>query len=230
MSDNEWENDDVIEDLSINKKFDDEKEEIQKKKIEPVIDKPKYDDITSYEYKWRLKNKEKLDKQKETEEALKGLDEKERLKILEEKRKLDDLDDFLDIDKIDKKKVSKNEKLLETEKDFVDLAYKVSALLNANQKTPKKYQASFLKETLEQLAPMFDLKTINDFIKDLTKIFNETRNKESGKKAGKTKQKPKLAAGKGFDTVNSQPVKEYEYQDEYDDEYDYVDEESYTKK
>ena len=177
MSDNECENDDVIEDLSIKKKFDDEKEEIQKKKMEIIVEKPKEDDITSYEYKWKLKNKEKLYKQKETEEALKGLDEKERLKILEEKRKLDDLDDFLDIDKIDKKKISKNEKLLETEKDFMDLSFKVAALLNAKEKTPKKYQAYFLKETIEQLAPFFDLKMINEFIRDLTKIFTRSHSR-----------------------------------------------------
>lgn len=221
MSDNEWENDDVIEDIAKPKKFDDEKEEIEKKKLEPKIEKPKEEDLTSYEYKWQQKNKEKIEKQKELQEALKGLDEKEKIKILEEKRKQEDVEDFLDIDRIDKKKVSKNQKLLENENDFIQLAISVAAKLNANTKSPMKYRATFLKETLEQLAPLLDLKMVNDYIKDLTKTFNDKRNKESGKKTTAKTKKPKLTAGKGVDTVKGQ---NNDYIDDYNDEY-YEDEE-----
>jgi len=224
MSDNEWENDDVIEDIAKPKKFDDEKEEIEKKKIEPKIEKPKEDDLSSYEYKWQQKNKEKIEKQKELQDALKGLDEKEKAKILEEKRKQEDIEDFLDIDKIDKKKVSKNQKLLENENDFIQLAVTVAAKLNGNAKTPMKYRATFIKETLEQLAPLLDLKTINEYIKDLTISFNTKRNKESGKKPSAKTKKPKLAAGKGVDTVKGQ---NNEYADDYNDEY--YEEEDYIK-
>ena len=219
----DWENEEIILDVAKEKKFDDEKEEIEKKKYEPVVEKPKEEDKTSYEYKWREKNKEIIEKKQQFVDDLKkqGFSEKEIAIKIEEKRKLDDVDDFLDIEKTIKKKVSKNEKLLETEQHFTDLANKASSILKNKIPTPpSKYLSSFLKETIEQLGSGLDMKTINDLLKDLTKVFNEKRNKESGKSTKAKSKKPKLASGKGLEGINSQPVKEYEYQDEYDEEFE----------
>jgi hypothetical protein len=220
----EWEEDGFIEEVTKPKKFEDEKEEIERKKQEPKVEKPKEDDITDYEFKWKQKHKDAIEDLKELEKAVQGLDEKKKAEILEERRRMMDLEDFSN-EKVDKKKITKNQKLLETESDFIKLADKVSARLNSNPKTFLKYQATFLKETLDHLGSMLDLKTVNDMIKELTKTFNQKRTKESGKKPSqKTKQKPKIVAGKGVDTVKSQNNNDFgddAFDDEYDDE-DYI--------
>jgi len=178
----------------------------------------KEDDEDDYERKYKLKNIARLEEEQILHEQIKHLSIEEQNKIKEEKRKERDVLDFLEIDRIDKKKISKNEKLLKGEEDFIALANGIAALLNQNEKTPTKYQSSFFKETIDHLGPTLDLKIINDFLKELNKLFNEKRNKEAGKKKGT--KKPKLAAGKAFEGIAAKPVKEYDYEDEYEEEYE----------
>lgn len=217
----EWEEDGFIEEVVVTKKFDDEKEEVERKKLEPKVEKPKEADLNDYEFKYQQKHKDDIAEKKELEQALEGMDEKKKAEFLEERRKMKDLEDF-SCDKIDKKKVTKNQKLLENEADFQKLGVTVAAKLNKNPKTPLKYKAVFLKETMDHLGSLLDLKTINDMIRDLTKIFNDKRNKESGKKPSQKNKKPKIAAGKGIDTSGKrQPTDDNgeDLEEDFEDEY-----------
>jgi hypothetical protein len=189
-----------------------ESEVIIKPKVEPKAPKPenveKQDD---YEEKWKKKNQDVLELKKLEEKAYEGLDEKTRAKKMEEKRVLDEVYDFMGADN---KKFKGGERVikytpknvqidinLNTEKDFVDLAVLNIGKIKDSHK-PSKFTFTYLKNSLDLLAPGLEADKIDQLIKDLTVMFNKKRKEESEKYGKKPKNKqPTINSGKAMETM-----------------------------
>ena len=198
-----------------------ESEDIIKPKVElkPQITEPK-EKMNDYEKKWQEKNKELIDRRKKEELALEGLDEKEKQKRLIDKRIIDDASDFLEGEKSAKKEETIQP--LVNEKDFIDLAVKtVSRIKEANK--PSKFSFTYLKNTIDLLAPTLDGDKLDQLIKDLTVQFNKKRKEESeksGKKPGKGK--PSVSAGKGLDRAEKMGAfEDFGVKDDFEGDEDY---------
>lgn len=175
-----------------------ESEEIIKPKYE-APKKVEKDDTDDYEKIWLEKNKHRLEKAKLNQKALEGLDDKTRQKKLEEKSILDSVEEFIGDDTKDTKTAAAI-RPLEVEKDFIDLAQTNVARVKESTK-PSKFKFTYLKQTVDLLAPTFDSVKINDLINDLKFLFNKKRDEER-KKDGVVKKntaKVSLASGKGID-------------------------------
>jgi hypothetical protein len=198
-----------------------ESEDIIKPKVElkPQTTEPK-EKLNDYEKKWQEKNKELIDRRKKEELALEGLDEKEKQKRLIDKRIIDDASDFLEGEKPSKKEETIQP--LVNEKDFIDLAVKtVSRIKEANK--PSKFSFTYLKNTIDLLAPTLDGDKLDQLIKDLTVQFNKKRKEESeksGKKPGKGK--PSVSAGKGLDRAEKMGAfEDFGVKDDFNGDEDY---------
>jgi hypothetical protein len=198
-----------------------ESEDIIKPKVElkPQATEPK-EKLNDYEKKWQEKNKELIDRRKKEELALEGLDEKEKQKRLIDKRIIDDASDFLEGEKTSKKEETIQP--LVNEKDFIDLAVKtVSRIKEANK--PSKFSFTYLKNTIDLLAPTLDGDKLDQLIKDLTVQFNKKRKEESeksGKKPGKGK--PSVSAGKGLDRAEKMGAfEDFGVKDDFNGDDDY---------
>lgn len=201
-----------------------ESEHIIKPKVEfkPQSNEPK-ENLNDYEKKWQEKNKDLLDRKKREEMALEGLDEKEKQKRMIDKRIIDDASDFLDAEKTSSKINVDQIAPLITEKDFIDLAVKnVSRIKEANK--PSKFTYTYLKNSLDLLAPTLDGDKLDNLIKDLTFLFNKKR-KEDSEKSGKkpaAKAKPSVSAGKGLDRAEKMGAfEDFGVKEDFDGEDDY---------
>lgn len=201
-----------------------ESEQIIKPKVEfkPQSNEPK-ENLNDYEKKWQEKNKDLLDRKKREEMALEGLDEKEKQKRMIDKRIIDDASDFLAAEKTSSKINVDHIAPLITEKDFIDLAVKnVSRIKEANK--PSKFTYTYLKNSLDLLAPTLDGDKLDNLIKDLTFLFNKKR-KEDSEKSGKkpaAKVKPSVSAGKGLDRAEKMGAfEDFGVKEDFDGEDDY---------
>lgn len=153
-----------------------ESEDIIKTKVEYVApNKDKKDDPNDYEKKWEEKNKDLLERKKNNELAVEGLDEKDKQKKLIDKRIIDDVADFMDLGKPASKKESEiGEKVVQlvNEKDFIELAVQNVGRIKAANK-PAKFTFSYLKNSIDLLAPTLDGDKLDQLIKDLTVLFNK---------------------------------------------------------
>jgi hypothetical protein len=179
-----------------------ESEDIIKPKSEYIApSQEKKDDPNDYEKKWTEKNKDLIERRKNNEIAVEGLDEKDKQKKLIDKRIIDDVSDFLDDRKTNKKELVKEETqvALVTEKDFIDLAvYNVSRIKAANK--PSKFGFSYLKNSIDLLAPTLDGDKLDQLIKDLTVLFNKKiKSNKPTKQAAPGKAKPSVSVGKGLE-------------------------------
>jgi hypothetical protein len=201
-----------------------ESEDIIKPKIEfkPQSNEPK-ENVNDYERKWQEKNKDLLDRKKREEMALEGLDEKEKQKRMIDKRIIDDASDFLAGEKTASRTNVDQIAPLITEKDFIDLAVKnISRIKEANK--PSKFTFTYLKNSLDLLAPTLDGDKLDQLIKDLTFLFNKKR-KEDSEKAGKkpaAKAKPSVSAGKGLDRAEKMGAfEDFGVKEDFDGDEDY---------
>lgn len=169
--------------------YDDETEEIIEKKHvpqnQPIVPKEEID----YEKKYNEKNSKVIKDRKDAENEVKDIkDEKlriqKRLEIEEQKRikrtfGVNDVDD---------------DKTLEVEKDFVDLA-KINVAKIKAAKRPEAYTYSYLYNEIDLLCPDLSSDKINDLKSLITTIFNK-KLKEEGGKSNKKKNKPTIKSGK----------------------------------
>lgn len=174
------------------KKEVEEYEDIIKKEFKPVVVEPK-EAKDDYEKKWQEKNKDRLEKLQLEDKAFSGLDDKTKQQKILEKRIIDDAHDFIGGEKpAEIKKESAKESVqlpLTIEKDFIDLAvHNVGRVKAANK--PTKFSFSYLKNTLDLLAPSLESEKINILVKELNAHYNKKK-KEENDKAGK---KPKTSA------------------------------------
>ena len=235
----DWENfdDTTTPEVKVDEKkpIIEESEVIIKPKIEAKA--PKIENtekLDDYEEKWKKKNQDVLELKKLEEKAYEGLDEKTKAKKLEEKRVLDEVSDFMGADN---KKFRGGERVLKntpkncdininlnTEKDFIDLAVmNVGRIKDA--KKPTKFTFTYLKNTMDLLAPTLEADKIDQLIKDLTVMFNKKRKEESDKNGKKPKNKqPSLVSGKAMDSlVMKGKLDVYEDAHNSDENYDNAD-------
>ena len=162
MSD--WENE-LEEEVQKEKKeekkgeTEEESETIIKKKVEykpPAKESKKEID---YEKKYNEKNKDFIESQKEIAKAVAGIkDEEEKVKKTLELTRLKQAEKFLG------KEQQNNNISLSLEKDFIELAQQNAARIN-DAKRPSQFTFSYLKNSIELLAPSLDSDRINDLIK-----------------------------------------------------------------
>ena len=171
--------------------FQDETEEIIEKEHvsqkQPIVPKEQ----VNYEKKYNEKNKKNIKDKIEIEDAVKNItDEELKLKKKLELEELKRAEKFLGVNDVD------DDKLLNVEKDFIDLAKKNVAKINTAKK-PLAYTYSYLYNTLELLCPSLQSEQINDLKSLITIIFNKKLKEEGGGKSNKkAKAKPTLNSGK----------------------------------
>ena len=172
---------------------------IKPKQVEHKPQEPR-ENPNDYEKKWQEKNKDLIERKKKDEITFDGLEEKEKQKRMMDKRIIDDASDFMGGEKT-VTKVQKEETIapLVNEKDFIDLAIKnVTRIKEANR--PSKFSYTYLKNSLDLLAPTLDGDKLDALIKDLTIAFNKKRKLESDKKGSKAgKAKPSVSTNKALD-------------------------------
>ena len=176
---------------TISKTKVEESEDIIKKEFKPVVKQTK-EALDDYERKWQEKNKDRLEQLKLEDKAFAGLDDKTKQQKIVEKRIIDDASDFIGIDNqkvvVSKDTAKETVQVLTTEKDFIDLAvHNVGRVKSANK--PSKFLFSYLKHTIDLLAPSLESEKINSLVKDLN-AYCTKKKKEENDKAGK---KPKTA-------------------------------------
>ena len=211
MSD--WENE-FEEEVQKEKKEDkkgeteEESETIIKKKVEykpPAKESKKEID---YEKKYNEKNKDFIESQKEIAKAVAGIkDEEEKVKKTLELTRLKQAEKFIGKEK----NIS-----LSLEKDFIDLAQQNAAKIN-DAKRPSAFTYSYLKNSIELLAPCLDSELIHDLSDKLKNIFNNKLKEETGTK-GKSK-KPNINTGKAIDRNEKKGIiEDYGGRDDYEEE------------
>ncbi len=176
---------------TISKTKVEESEDIIKKEFKPVVKETK-EALDDYERKWQEKNKDRLEQLKLEDKAFAGLDDKTKQQKIVEKRIIDDASDFIGIDNqkvvVSKDTAKETVQVLTTEKDFIDLAvHNVGRVKSANK--PTKFLFSYLKHTIDLLAPSLESEKINSLVKDLN-AYCTKKKKEENDKAGK---KPKTS-------------------------------------
>jgi len=234
MSDiDDWENFEGIptqEEKKEEKKIE-ESEVIIKPKVEPRAPKTEItENVDDYEEKWKRKNQDLLEIKKLEAKAYEGLDEKTVAKKMEEKRVLDEVCDFMGADNkkfIGSERVIKYTPknfdvniILNTEKDFVDLAVQNIGRIKDSQK-PSKFTFTYLKNTLDLLTPALEADKIDQLIKDLTVMFNKKRKEESVKHGKKPKNKqPTINAGKGVESLSAKSKLDVKEEENVSDDYE----------
>ena len=172
-------------------KFNDESEEIiVKKEVKHETIKQK-DKPIDYEKKYQERKKADIDLEKEIEESVKYIQDPElRLKKKLELMELRRAEKFLgeDTEKKEKKEINLDIPL-KVEKDYIDLATRSAAKINDVGKGPK-FTLEFIKSTIEELLPILDEDTMEDFIKTV-KIVSTKKAKSKGGKKKKEKDEQK---------------------------------------
>ncbi len=172
-------------------RFADETEEIVvKKKVKQETLKQK-DKPIDYEKKYQERKKADIDLEKEIEESVKYIQDpelrlKKKLELLELRR----AEKFLgeDAEKKEKKEINLDIPL-KVEKDYIDLATRSAAKINDVGKG-SKFTLEFIKSTIEELLPILDEDSMENFIKTV-KIVSTKKTKEKGGKKKKEKNEPK---------------------------------------
>lgn len=195
---------------------EEESETIIKKKVEykpPAKESKKEID---YEKKYNEKNKDFIESQKEIAKAVAGIkDEEEKVKKTLELTRLKQAEKFLG------KEQQNNNISLSLEKDFIELAQQNAARIN-DAKRPSQFTFSYLKNSIELLAPSLDSDRINDLIKAITVVFNK-KLKEEGTGSKSKSKKPNINTGKAIDRNDKKGIiQEYGGRDDYEEE-DYED-------
>jgi len=171
------------------KDYEDETEEIIEKKHvsqnKPIVPKEQID----YEKKYNEKNSRIIQDRKEVEEEVKDIKD-EQLKI---KKRLE-IEEVKRIKRAFGVNDVNDDKALEVEKDFVDLA-KINVAKIKAAKKPEAYTYTYLYNEIDLLCPDLSSDKINDLKSLITTIFNK-KLKEEGGKTNKKKNKPSLKSGK----------------------------------
>ena len=169
-----------------------ESEEIIKKKVDYKPPAKEAKDKVDYEKKYIEKNKDIIESKKEIEKAVAGIkDEELKVKKTLELQRIKQAEKFLGKD------IQESNLPLSLEKDFIDLA-KQNAIKINDAKKPSAFTFSYLKNTLELLAPTLDSDKISDLNKLLTVTFNKKLKEENAGSKSKSK-KPNINAGKAAD-------------------------------
>ena len=191
--------------------YDDETEEIIEKKHvpqnQPIVPKEEID----YEKKYNEKNSKVIKDRNEAIEAVKDIkDEQLRIKKrleIEEQNRIKRTFGVNDVD---------DDKTLEVQKDFVDLA-KINVAKIKAAKRPEAYTYSYLYNEIDLLCPDLSSDKINDLKSLITTIFNK-KLKEEGGKSNKKKNKPTIKSGK-MQNNNEKKGIYNQYADDNDAEY-----------
>jgi hypothetical protein len=177
-----------------------ESEDIIKTEYKPVIKEEK-EHISDYERAWQEKNKERLEKMKAEEKAFSGLDEKTKIQKMLENKILNDVSEFIGDDVSVSSKANTAVQALNTEKDFIDLAVSnVGRVKSANK--PQKFMFSYLKNTLDLLAPNMESEKISQLVKELTAHYTKKKKEESALAGKKPKTGPSIVMNKGVDRAD----------------------------
>ena len=165
-----------------------------------------------YEKKYNEKNKDLIESQKEIAKAVAGIkDEEEKVKKTLELTRLKQAEKFLG------KEQQNNNISLSLEKDFIELAQQNAARINDAQR-PSQFTFSYLKNSIELLAPSLDSDRINDLIKAITVVFNK-KLKEEGTGSKSKSKKPNINTGKAIDRNDKKGIiQEYGGRDDYEEE------------
>ena len=165
-----------------------ESEEIIKAEVVKEIQNPEGSTKVDYEKNYYERNKETIERRKEMEEAVAGIEDKElRLKKLLELQSNYQAGKFMGLDDI-----QNQQKVLELEKDFIRLAQKSSAKIN-EAKRPSTFTFVYLQNCLDNLLDTMPQDKINELLKLIKGIFNKKLKEEGNKKSSK---KPSLAIKK----------------------------------
>ncbi len=205
-----------------------ETEEIIKPKTDyKPPSKEKKENPNDYEKKWSEKNQDIIKRNENNKKSVEGLDEKDAQKKLIDKRIMDDVSDFMGLDKNAKKEVTEVKVApLMSEKDFIELAVHNVGRIKAAGK-PSKFTQSYLKNTLDLLAPTLDSDKLDVLIKDLTLTFNKKLKESKGKTKGtatSNKAKPSVNVGKGMERADKMgAIQDYGGDDDYNYDDDYED-------
>ena len=169
--------------------YEDETEEIIEKKHvsqnKPIVPKEQID----YEKIYNEKNSRVIKDKKDADEKVKDIkDEQLKIKKRLEIEEINRIKRTFGVNDVD------DDKDLEVEKDFVNLAKINVAKLKAAKK-PEAYTYSYLYNEIDLLCPDLSSDKINDLKSLITTIFNK-KLKEEGGKSNKKKNKPTLKSGK----------------------------------
>lgn len=165
-----------------------------------------------YEAKYYERNKDTIEFRKEILKAVEGItDDDLRLKKIKELEALKQAEQFLGVEE-----QKKNEqKALELEKDYIQLAQKSAAKIN-EAKRPVAFSYTYLKCCLDELLDILPQNKVNDLYKVISTVFNKKLKEEGGKKSSK---KPNIKVGKNVQSDNKKG-KIYEDEAGYDEDYE----------
>jgi hypothetical protein len=194
--------------------YEDETEEIIEKKHvsqnKPIVPKEQID----YEKIYNEKNSRVIKDKKDADEKVKDIkDEQLKIKKRLEIEEINRIKRTFGVNDVD------DDKDLEVEKDFINLAKRNVAKLKAAKK-PEAYTYSYLYNEIDLLCPDLSSDKINDLKSLITTIFNK-KLKEEGGKSNKKKNKPTLKSGK----MQNNNEKNGIYNQYADDDGEYIEEE-----
>lgn len=181
-----------------------------------------------YEKIYGEKKKGTIEITRKVEEAVKNIKDPElRLKKKLELLQMYQANQFLGIENEQDKSPGETPKFvyekteLKVDKDFKELARKIAANIN-KAKQPSQFTLSFLKNSIEFLAPSLDSVQISDFMKALTIVYNNKSKEES---AGKKAQKKQNTAAGG--DLRKKMLEDYggrgeDHHEEEDDDDDFI--------
>lgn len=195
-----------------------ESEELIKQEIVKKEPTNNVSNAVDYEKKYYERNKEKIEAKKEIMKAVEGIkDEQLRVKKILELERLQQAAEFMSVEEEEENK----KKVMQLEKDFIQLAQKSCALINEANK-PNAFTFSYLKCCLDSLLGNLNAEKISDLLKIIKIVFNKKLKEEGNKKKSK---KPNVKFGKNVMSDNKKGViyddlKGYDYyeeEEEYDD-------------
>ena len=195
-----------------------ESEELIKQEIVKKEPTNNVSNAVDYEKKYYERNKEKIEAKKEIMKAVEGIkDEQLRVKKILELERLQQAAEFMSVEEEEENK----KKVMQLEKDFIQLAQKSCALINEANK-PNAFTFSYLKCCFDSLLVNLNAEKISDLLKIIKIVFNKKLKEEGNKKKSK---KPNVKFGKNVMSDNKKGViyddlKGYDYyeeEEEYDD-------------
>ena len=194
--------------------YDDETEEIIEKKHvpqnQPIVPKKEID----YEKIYNERNSKVIADKKAVDDEVKDIkDEDLRTKKRIEKEDEKRIKRIYGVNDVD------DDKTLEDQKDFIDLA-KINVAKIKAAKRPEAYTYSYLYNEIDLLCPDLSSDKINDLKSLITTIFNK-KLKEEGGKSNKKKNKPTIKSGK----MQNNNEKNGIYNQYADDDGEYIEEE-----
>jgi len=190
--------------------YDDETEEIIEKKHvpqnQPIVPKKEID----YEKIYNERNSKVIADKKAVDDEVKDIkDEDLRTKKRIEKEDEKRIKRIYGVNDVD------DDKTLEDQKDFIDLA-KINVAKIKAAKRPEAYTYSYLYNEIDLLCPDLSSDKINDLKSLITTIFNKKLKEEGGK--SKKKNKPTIKSGK-MQNNNEKKGIYNQYADDNDAEY-----------